>query len=146
MKIVIHLASPIGTTRRIARFDRASSLARPLVWLVLACLVANATQAAEARELNVLFIGHSFTARHALTQVIKSLAEEGQPGLHFRGTTVIYGGRTLADHTELQSLNFIRQTTIAPSEVEASIGLLRELLTKRTAAHVGHRGAAVVSR
>jgi hypothetical protein len=115
----------------IALFARASAVARALAWLVLGCLVANAMQAAETRELNVLFIGNSFTARHELTRVIKSLAEEGQPGLSFNVTAVIYGGRTLAHHWELQTPNFIRQATIRAAEVQASITVLKADLEKR---------------
>ena len=116
---------------RITLFARASAVARAFAWLVLGCLVANATHAADARELNVLFIGNSFTARHELTRVIKTLAEEGQPGLTFKVTTVIYGGRTLAQHWELQTPNFIRQATVRPSEVQASIAVLKADLEKR---------------
>ncbi len=115
----------------ITLFARASTVARVVAWLVLGCLVANATSAADAPELNVLFIGNSFTARHELTRVIKSLAEEGQPGLRFNVTTVIYGGRTLAHHWELQTPNFIRQATIRPAEVQASITLLKGELEQR---------------
>jgi hypothetical protein len=131
MKTMINPSSLLLITRRSVRFDRASSFVRALIGLVLGCLVANATPAADARELNVLFIGNSFTARHELTRVIKTLAEEGQPGLTFNVTTVIYGGRTLAHHWELQTPNFIRQATIRPSEVQVSIALLKEELEKR---------------
>lgn len=128
------MTTPSSSRRRslrIALLARALYRARALAWLVLSGLFANATPAAEARELNVLFIGNSFTARHELTQVIKTLAEEGQPGLRFNVTTVIYGGRTLAHHWELQTPNFIRQATIRLSEVQASITLLKEELEKR---------------
>lgn len=94
-------------------------------------LVAVMGAPAESKELNVLFIGNSFTARHSLAQVVKSLAEEGQPGLTFTAKTVIYGGRTLANHWELQTPNFIRQATITPREVGASIELLRREVARR---------------
>ncbi len=131
MRVVIIPFSPPGTIWRGARFDRIVSVARALVGLALLGLVANGTQAAEARELNVLFIGNSFTARHELTRVITTLAEEGQPGLNFKVTTVIYGGRTLAHHWALQTPNVIRQATINPAEVQASIASLKEQLEKQ---------------
>lgn len=131
MKFMINPFLPLGTTRRSVRFDRVASVARALIGLALGCLAASATQAAEARELNVLFIGNSFTARHELTRVIKTLAEEGQPGLTFKVTTVIYGGRTLAHHWALQTPNVIRQATINLAEVQASIALLKEQLEKQ---------------
>lgn len=116
---------------QIVLFARAAAMARAFARLVLGCVIASATHAADGRELNVLFIGNSFTARHDLTRVIKTLAEEGQPGLRFNVTTVIYGGRTLAHHWELQTPNFIRQATIRPAEVQASIALLKADLEKR---------------
>jgi uncharacterized small protein (DUF1192 family) len=99
----------------------------------LALATAIGAPAAEPRELSVLFIGNSFTARHSLAQVVKTLAEEGQPGLKFTSTSVIYGGRTLANHWELHTPNFIRQATISVGEVEASIGQLKRELARRTA-------------
>lgn len=131
MKFTINPLSPPGTSRRSALLDRVLSVARALVALALGGLGANAIQAAGTRELNVLFIGNSFTARHELTRVIKTLAEEGQPGLTFNVTTVIYGGRTLAHHWALQTPNVIRQATINPAKVQASITLLKEQLEKQ---------------
>lgn len=92
---------------------------------------------AGARELNVLFIGNSFTARHELSRVVKALAEEGQQGLSFNVTTVIYGGRTLENHWELQTPNFIRQATVTPAEVQASIAFLKEKLARLAEAKGG---------
>ena len=53
---------------------------------------APARQAAEQKTLNVLFIGNSFTACHNLAQVVKAMAEAGDPTLRFDVTTVLYGG------------------------------------------------------
>ncbi len=64
--------------------------------------------AKEQKSLNVLFIGNSYTARHNLSEVVKSMAEEGNPGLEFKVTTVIYGGRTLKDHWRLGTHHIIR--------------------------------------
>jgi hypothetical protein len=97
----------------------------------LLSLAAAAGASAAPNELNVLFIGNSFTARHSLAKVIKTLAEEGQPGLSFQYQSVIYGGRTLANHWELQTPNFIRQAPISPQEVGASIDLLRREIARR---------------
>ncbi|MGZ0173685.1 MAG: hypothetical protein ACKVHE_29560, partial [Planctomycetales bacterium] len=41
---------------------------------------------AETSTLNVLFIGNSYTARHNLAQVVKSMAEAGNSGLTFKPT------------------------------------------------------------
>lgn len=57
--------------------------------------------AAEPETLNVLFIGNSFTASHNLAQVVKAMAEAGDPALRFDATTVLSGGRRLVDHWRL---------------------------------------------
>ena len=74
-------------------------------------LIATASMAlgvaAEQRHLNALFIGNSYTGRHQLANVVKSMAEAGQKDLDFQVTTVIYGGRRLADHWRLGTQNFV---------------------------------------
>jgi hypothetical protein len=81
---------------------------------------------AEDKSLNVLFIGNSFTGRHNLSQVVKTMAEAGQPGLKFEVTTVIYGGRTLKDHWRLGTQNFVKLASLTRDEEEATIRSLRE--------------------
>lgn len=81
---------------------------------------------AETGTLNVLFIGNSFTARHNLSQVVKAMAEEGNPGLKFEVTTVIYGGRTLKDHWRLGTPNFVKISTLTAAEEEKTLAYLRE--------------------
>lgn len=51
-----------------------------------------AENATQSSTLNVLFIGNSYTARHNLPQVVKAMAEAGNPKLTFNATSVIYGG------------------------------------------------------
>lgn len=103
----------------------------------LACLIAPLCStpiapAAQAKEsvsektLNVLFIGNSFTARHNLSEVVKALAEEGQPGLKFEVTTVIYGGRTLQDHWRLGTANFVKTATLTLAEEQKTLDYLRQ--------------------
>lgn len=102
-------------------------LSRILSTLSLAlCLAAACGLRAEERVLNALFIGNSFTARHNLSQVVKAMAEAGQPGLKLEVTTVIYGGRTLEDHWRLGSQNFVKLATLSPAEEEATLQNLRE--------------------
>ncbi|OYW39067.1 MAG: hypothetical protein B7Z45_04730, partial [Azorhizobium sp. 12-66-6] len=68
------------------------------LWLfALLTLPMAANAAGEAKTLNVLFIGNSFTARHNLSTVVKAMAEAGNPGLTFNRTDVIYGTLPLAD-------------------------------------------------
>lgn len=87
---------------------------------------ASRSTLAEERTLNVLFIGNSYTARHDLSLVVKTLAEAGQPGLKFEVSTVIYGGRTLKDHWRLGTQNYVRLVNLTAAEEETTIQSLRE--------------------
>jgi hypothetical protein len=82
--------------------------------------------ASEAKTLNVLFIGNSFTARHNLSTVVKAMAEAGNPGLTFNRTDVIYGGRTLKDHWRLGTQNIVKQSTLTEAEEKATIAALEK--------------------
>jgi len=93
-----------------------------VVSLLLASFVVDAEEKKET--LNVLFIGNSYTARHNLSKVVKAMAEEGNPGLAFIPTTVIYGGRTLADHWRLGTQNFVRIHEVTADEVNKKISKL----------------------
>lgn len=86
--------------------------------------------AAEARTLRVLFIGNSFTGRHNLSQVVKAMAEAGDPSLRFEVTTVIYGGRTLKDHWRLGTQNIVRIATLTAAEESATIADLQATLAR----------------
>jgi len=89
-----------------------------------------ASQAGAKQTLNVLFIGNSFTGRHNLSDVVKNMAEAGNPGLRFDVTTVIYGGRRLVDHWRLGTQNFVKISTLTREEEEATIRSLQESLVK----------------
>jgi hypothetical protein len=78
------------------------------------------------REVKVLFLGNSFTARHNLAQLVKSMIEAGNPHCKFDVTTVIYGGRTPADHWRLHSQNFVNFSTLTVEQEKASIADLEE--------------------
>ena len=87
-------------------------------------------QAAEHKTLNVLFIGNSFTGRHNLSQVVKAMAEAGNPNLRFDVTTVIYGGRRLVDHWRLGTQNYVKSSTLTSGEEQATVKSLEEMLVK----------------
>lgn len=100
------------------------------VILVLSLTVrVPAEEAATRTTLKVLFIGNSYTARHNLADVVETLAEAGNPGLDLQTTSVIYGGRTLADHARLGTLNFIRLHELTRAEEEATLAKLKQLAT-----------------
>lgn len=96
-----------------------------VLWLCASCV----SQAGD-KSLNVLFVGNSFTARHNLSQVVKTMAESGQPGLKFEVATVIYGGRTLKDHWRLGTQNFVKLASLTRDEELATIQSLRDAVKK----------------
>ncbi|MCH9725096.1 MAG: hypothetical protein K0U86_09355 [Planctomycetes bacterium] len=98
---------------------------------VLSLFIFNETnslsRAADKKEtLNVLFIGNSYTARHKLAQVVKKMAEAGNPSLTFNPTTVIYGGRRLVDHWNLGSQNYVKLHALTRAEQEQTVASLEK--------------------
>jgi len=110
------------------------SMATMLVAAILVSSVAPAAeparQAAEPKTLNVLFIGNSFTACHNLAQVVKAMAEAGDPTLRFEVTTVLYGGRRLVDHWRLGTQNFVRISELTAAEEQATVKSLEEMVSQ----------------
>jgi hypothetical protein len=82
------------------------------------------------KKLEVLFVGNSFTACHNLAQVVKTLAEAGDPTLSFNVTTVIYGGRRLVDHWRLGTANFVRLWELTAAEEQATVKSLEDMVAK----------------
>lgn len=106
---------------------RASALL--IGFLLPATLTVPETKAASKsaeKTLNVLFVGNSYTARHNLATVVKSMAEAGNPGLTFNITQVIYGGRTLSDHWRLGTQHIVNQHATTRKDIEASIVSLKQ--------------------
>ncbi|MEN6493433.1 MAG: hypothetical protein ABFD16_04000 [Thermoguttaceae bacterium] len=89
-----------------------------------------AGRATKPKKLNVLFIGNSFTACHNLAQVVKAMAEAGDPNLQFDVTTVIYGGRRLVDHWRLGTPNFVRIAQLTAEEEQATVKSLEAMVAK----------------
>lgn len=97
--------------------------------LFTASLSVSETKAAAKsakNNLNVLFVGNSYTARHNLAKVVKSMAEAGNTGLSFNITQVIYGGRTLSDHWRLGTQHIVNQHATTREDIESSIASLKE--------------------
>jgi len=104
---------------------------RYLLLFIATCICHLMPAHAGAEEtLNVLFIGNSYTGRHNLSTVVKEMAEAGNPGLSFEVTTVIYGGRTLADHWRLGTQNVVRLNTLTEGEQQATIASLEKALAE----------------
>src|SRR5262249_3861255 len=87
-----------------------------LTSVLAACLAADSP-----KTLKVLSIGNIFTGRHTLSEVVKRMAEAGNPGLRFEVTTVIYGGRRLVDHWQLGTQNFVKLSSLTRADEEATI-------------------------
>lgn len=102
-----------------------------IVAMATLCLFAPTTAKAEDKTLNVLFIGNSYTARHNLSQVVKAMAEAGNPGLKFDVTTVIYGGRTLADHWRLGTQNIVNLSTLTKEQEQNTIASLEKFIADK---------------
>ncbi len=93
--------------------------------LYLLCLCFLVPLQSNAKELNVLFVGNSYTARHNLADVVKELAEAGNHDLTFNTTSVIYGGRTLADHWRLGTQHIVNQYAVIEDEIQATVDALK---------------------
>lgn len=104
-----------------------ASLVVPCCWLQAA---ESPSKPAPKKTLNVLFIGNSFTACHDLSQVVKAMAEQGDPTLQFNVTTVLYGGRRLVDHWRLGTPNFVRVAELTAEEEQATLKSLEEMVAK----------------
>jgi hypothetical protein len=103
-----------------------------IVFLLVPIFLLGITVKAEEPKssLRVLFIGNSYTGRHNLSQVVKSMAEAGTPRVNLEVTTVIYGGRTLADHWRLGTQNFVKLHRLTKDEVLTSIQSLEAAVEK----------------
>lgn len=115
---------------RKALLSMATMLATAILVSSVISAAEPSVQTAKQKKLNVLFIGNSFTAGHNLAQVVKAMAEAGDPDLAFDVTTVIYGGRRLVDHWRLGTPNFVKISTLTAEEEQATIRSLEEMIAK----------------
>ncbi|RMD75122.1 MAG: hypothetical protein D6820_15320, partial [Lentisphaerae bacterium] len=73
-------------------------------------------------EINMLFIGNSFTARHHLPLLVKKVIEEGNPGLTVHVQPLTYGGQDLFKYwTYYFSQSFVEQSTITNAIIDQRI-------------------------
>ena len=86
--------------------------------------------AAQPKEINILFVGNSFTYRHDLSKLVKQVFEEGQPNLKVNVEQVIYGGQDLFRHHDLYfSQTALRMNSITIPEIEENIAVIESMLT-----------------
>lgn len=85
--------------------------------------------AQEQDEINILFIGNSFTFRHDLNLLVEELVHEGKPNLNIYTERAVYGGQSLFQHTDYYfTQTFIEQSTIEDAEIERRIAKMESLL------------------
>ena len=84
----------------------------------------------EKQTLNALFIGNSYTGRHNLSEVVETLAEEGNPQVDFEPIAFIYGGRNLYNHWNLGTQNIVRINSLTEAEQQATIARIEEMLAR----------------
>lgn len=83
-----------------------------------------------AAEKNILFIGNSFTMRHDLPTLVKTLLEEGNPESPVKTEIVGYGGRNLFWHWELlRSYNRLKAKNLTKEQWKSEIAAINQLKT-----------------
>ena len=82
-----------------------------------------------SRQINILFIGNSFTFRHNLPILVKTVFEEGNPGLKVNWQIAGYGGQNLFMHSNYYfSQSVIEQSTITADSINARISRMQNFL------------------
>ena len=101
---------------------------RVLLFLIgLNLLFGSGAKAQE--EINILFIGNSFTFRHNLPELVKQVFEEGHPELTVNVEKVVYGGQNMFMHSSYyMSHTFIEQRTISDETINARINEMENFL------------------
>lgn len=80
----------------------------------------------KAEEINILFLGNSFTFRHDLKELVKEVFEEGQTGLRVNVEFTGYGGQDMFRHHDLYfSETIVRLNSISIEEVEAKMAMIQ---------------------
>ncbi len=101
--------------------------------LLSGILTATGTSVA-SEDVDILFLGNSYTARHDLPALVEQVLEEGDPDTNVNVSRVIYGGQNMFKHsTYYYSQSFIEQSTITNEEIEARIEKMKSFLTSEKA-------------
>ena len=78
--------------------------------------------------INILFLGNSFTYRHEIPQLVKTVFEEGHPEWQINTTRLTYGGKNLFHHHKMyHSETKLREGTVTAAEIEAAIADIQYL-------------------
>ena len=108
------------------RFIRIACFATSLFAAI--ALNAGAAETSKPAPQSFLFLGNSFTFRHELKDVFRTLAKEGNPGMDFITERVTYGGRDMFRHFELfRSQDLLRIQSLSDDDIRRSIGEMEAL-------------------
>lgn len=87
-----------------------------------------------AEDIDILFLGNSFTNRHDVPDLVEAILEDGDPDTNINVSRVIYGGQNMFKHsTYYFSQSFLEQSTITNEEIEARIARMKGFLESDTA-------------
>ncbi len=96
------------------------------IFLIVLCVTSSAVH---AKDINILFIGNSFTFRHDLPNLVKDVIEEGHPDLNVHVEKIVYGGQDLFRHHDLyQSDAWLRLNSITIPEVEEKKAAVQKMI------------------
>lgn len=102
---------------------------RRFFWPLIFSVALAGGGAVAAKEVNVLFLGNSYTNRHNQPDLVERVMEEGDPDIDYRMSRVIYGGQNMFKHsTYYFSQTFIEQATILDAEIRARLAKMKALL------------------
>lgn len=94
----------------------------------IALLIFTLLATCQAQEINILFMGNSFTFRHDLPELVKEVFEEGEPDLTVNVDRIVYGGQDLFRHHDLYfSESMLRLNSITVPEIEELITRIKSL-------------------
>lgn len=103
-------------------------LALTILLLTAASVTADKPGTAGKEQMNILFIGNSFTAWNDLPDLVKAVFEEGRPGLTVNTRKVIYGGQNLFTHwTYFQSPTFLEMSTVTDETIKERLARIQAL-------------------
>ncbi len=101
--------------------------------LVITLLIVSSAISSTAEELNILFIGNSFTARHNIAGLVEQILEEGDPETDVKVQRVIYGGQNMFKHSTFYfSQSVIEQSTLTQEAINKRIAKMKEFLKNDT--------------
>jgi hypothetical protein len=115
--IIISLFSSHHSLSGITNFDNSNS----------SDFSVELSNAETIDTFRLLFIGNSFTGRLSIHELVKEMVEDGNPNIIYIVEAETYGGRSLKDHWQLGSQNFIKQSTLTVEEQQAHIKSLEDM-------------------